>query len=360
VVVGAGPSLDVTLPLIKEGFDRPLVIAADSALQALLSHGISPDFVVNIDPEKSLQSCGSPAVFPGIAILSSQSHPSWREAWGENVRYLSGRVLTEDWLAQKGVEKTALHAINNAGLPALLLADFLGSGAIMLLGMDLSSESSDKPRYAKSTGREHMEIISSTYHKIPGNHHETVTTPFLSDWKETSEHCAAVASRRYLINLNDRGARLEGSVVIHPDKIVALRDTLSENLRPIERGPNPLGSSDSPKNIEIDPIWRLLAIRCDEIWAFMNTLSSRKDLAGADGKLQFFRALMGQQEHATLLGDYSFGLMPSIMPGKNPTDSQLDRWISELRQILWLLEDALVATESPDNCLGDFLAKLMN
>ncbi|SVE24215.1 uncharacterized protein METZ01_LOCUS477069, partial [marine metagenome] len=236
VVVGAGPSLDLALPLLSEGFGEPLIIAADSALGALARHGISPDFVVNIDPEKSVTACGSPKHFPGIAVLSTQSHPSWRAAWGEKALYLSGRVLTEDWLASRGVPKTSLEATNNAGLTALLLANFLGASAVMLVGMDLAGSGTENQRYAHSTGRSHLEVLATNYHKVPGNHEEFVTTPFLSDWSETSGNCEAISKQRTVINFNDRGARLEGTTVIHPDKAEELRATLAENLRPFDRG----------------------------------------------------------------------------------------------------------------------------
>ena len=50
--LGPGHPLDQTLPLLKEGFPKPVVIAADSSLRALRSIGIDPDFVVSIDAEK--------------------------------------------------------------------------------------------------------------------------------------------------------------------------------------------------------------------------------------------------------------------------------------------------------------------
>ena len=74
---------------------------------------------------------------PGTLVLSSQAHPSWKEKWGEKHVYISGRVFFEDWLSEKGVTKTSLQAINNAGLTALALADFLAR-RILLLGMDMS------------------------------------------------------------------------------------------------------------------------------------------------------------------------------------------------------------------------------
>ena len=53
MVVGAGPSLDVTLPFLNDKIPRPIIIATDSSLSALHKLNIDPDFVVSIDPEKS-------------------------------------------------------------------------------------------------------------------------------------------------------------------------------------------------------------------------------------------------------------------------------------------------------------------
>ena len=187
-----------------------MVIAADSSLRALRSIGIDPDFVVSIDAEKTHDSCSEANYAPGIAILSSQSHGSWREKWSNKCRFLSGRVLTEDWLAEKGIAKTKLQAVNNAGLTALLFADFLGPSGIILIGMDLAGGGRGADRYALSTGRSHMQTHTDHFHKVPGNFEASVPTPFLSDWQETSEVIGEVSNRRLIVNLNDRGARLGG------------------------------------------------------------------------------------------------------------------------------------------------------
>ncbi len=357
VVVGAGPSLDVTLPLVREGLGDPVVIAADSALQALETHEITPDLVVNIDPEKSLATCGSPGHCPGIAVLSTQSHPSWKAAWGKNVRYLSGRVLTEDWLARKNTPKTTVQAENNAGLTALLLADYLGADAVLLVGMDLSGSGDGSVRYAKSTRRDHIEIATSHYHKVPGNHEETVSTPFLSDWRETSDNCATIAKRRYLINLNDRGAQLEGTMVIHPDKFDELRETLAGELRPFDRKSEHFEQRLAAPDGELDQLTALLATRCDEIWKRLRPMLAKGRTSSTEEKLRFFLELLGKEEHATLIGDYAFAIMPRMMPGNKPSDAQLDLWLQELRGILWLLEDALIEAEPSEQFLTRFLTQ---
>ena len=137
LVIGAGPSLDITLPLLKSNLSIPLIIATDSSLRALESIGVQPDFVVSIDPNKSVSSCTNPGFYPGIALIISP-HPSWRKVERSNPLPLRS-CLTEDWLAEKGVSKTwSLLVANNAGLSALALADYLSPSLIVTVGMDLS------------------------------------------------------------------------------------------------------------------------------------------------------------------------------------------------------------------------------
>ncbi len=354
VVVGAGPSLDVTLPMIKKSFPAPLVVTADSALRALGNEGIDPHFVVSIDPEKNHESCTSAEHHPGIAVLSTQSHSSWSHRWGEKARYLSGRVLTEDWLAAKGIPKTSFLALNNAGLTALLLADFLGPDAILLVGMDLAGGGTGNERYAESTGRSHIQIPTSKYHQVPGNHSETVPTPFLSDWSETSELCAKIAGGRHIINLNDRGARLEGATLIHPDQIEELRQTLADALHSYVPPTELLAERRGLSGPGLDQVLNLLATRCDETWRDLRIILEEKHASNHD-KLRYLRELLGNQEIASLFGDYAFAVMPEIAPGKEPDPKDLDIRLRELQRILWILEDAMVEAEPSD----DFLVRLL-
>jgi hypothetical protein len=353
VIVGAGPSLDVTLPLIKKGFPKPLVVAADSALRALKDAGVNPDFVVSIDPEKSHDSCTTIDHRPGIAILSTQSHSSWSQRWGDKVRYLSGRVMTEDWLSAKGIPKTSLLAVNNAGLAAMLVAEFLNPTAIMLVGMDLAGGGDGTDRYAENTGRSHMQILTKTSHNVPGNHAETVSTPFLSDWSETSETCARISRGRNVINLNDRGALLEGSIVIHPKQIDELKEALSETLTPYESDTAVFSERRGISGQGLDQVLTIMATRCDEAWKNLRPLFAKRKVTTQE-KLSYLQELLGNQDIATLIGDYSFAVMPEIGPGKKPSSKELEIRIMELRRILWLLEDAMVDAK-PSN---EFLTRL--
>lgn len=54
LVVGAGPSLDNTLPYLYQHKGKFLILAVDAAITALMNEGIQPDFLVTIDPQKAV------------------------------------------------------------------------------------------------------------------------------------------------------------------------------------------------------------------------------------------------------------------------------------------------------------------
>lgn len=55
IVVGAGPSLDAHIEWIKAQTPRPVIICAYKALKSLIRHGVTPDFVVMLDPNQKLR-----------------------------------------------------------------------------------------------------------------------------------------------------------------------------------------------------------------------------------------------------------------------------------------------------------------
>ena len=356
VVVGAGTSLDQTLPLLKQGFPKPVVIAADSSLRALRSAGVDPDFVVSIDAEKPYDSCSDANYAPGMAILSSQSHESWRNKWKNRCRFLSGRVLTEDWLAEKGIAKTKLLALNNAGLTALLFADFLGPAGIILTGMDLAQGGKGNERYASSTGRSHVQIDKVHFHKVPGNFEESVPTPFLSDWQETSEMTGEVSRRRLIVNLNDRGAQLQGATVIHPKDINELRSAISESLEPFEPlGEDLLSKKRAVQGNGMNQILTHMANRCDRSWhGFPKKDGSHRE------KSDYLKALFADPDMASFLGDFAFTVLPKITSGAPLEDKELDLAVEQLQNLIWRLEDSILECEPDERFLIRFLSEKFN
>lgn len=349
VVVGAGPSLDVTLPILNETLIRSvLVIAADSTLNALKKLNIEPNFVVSIDPNKTFSSCCDSDFTPGIAILSSQSHPSWKEKWGNRVRYLSGRVLTEDWLAGNGVPKTSRLAKNNSGLTALSFADFLNPSLILLAGMDLSGGDGGSERYAESTGRSYIKIEAFHYHNVPGNYIEKVQTPFLSDWSETSMETSLISSRRTILNFTDRGARLEGCTLVHPDDSSQMNQAISENIRPFTPTNGTMEIKREISGLGMEQLLTLLGARCDLLWDKLN------NDWGMYENTEFFKKILSDRDIATLFGDFAFVVMPYLEKDKLP-QSLAKQAIVYLKKSIWTLEDSIISCRPSEEFLVGFL-----
>ena len=335
LVVGAGPSLDVTLPIFQAGFPRPIIIACDSALSALSRQGISPDFLISIDPHKSFESCSRQDFSPGIAILSSQSHPSWSRQWGEKARYLSGRVLTEDWLATKGVSKTSILAANNAGLTALSFAHSLCPSLIITIGMDLSSGLHHGDRYAVNTGRTHIQVHAEHYHTIPGNFEKTVKTPFFSDWEETSRLSLAISKQCPIFNLTDRGAVLEGATLVHPDDSAHLKQAVSENILPFSPDATKLSLKKQISGMGLEQVLTTLLSCCDLVWQSADNYSE-----GRKAKEMLYE-LFKYSDLSSLLGDFSFVTMPWLQDD-SVNKGTLESAVSVLRKITFALEDAVL------------------
>ncbi len=52
ILVSSGPSLDLSLPQLKNLSKRVIIMAVDSALHALVKNDIKPDFTISIDPQE--------------------------------------------------------------------------------------------------------------------------------------------------------------------------------------------------------------------------------------------------------------------------------------------------------------------
>jgi len=350
VVVGAGPSLDHSLKLIKGGLPNPIIIATDSSLLALKKEDIKPNFVISIDPEKRVENCTEKGFYPGIAILSSHSHPSWAINWGSKIRYISGRVISEDWLAEKGVVKSKFSAANNAGLTALAMANFTNAEVILLLGMDLSGGGNGQIRYAENTGRSHIEINSNIMHKITGNYCKEVSTPFLSDWEETSLACSKYSKDRTIINLNDRGALLQNTVVIHPNDFGDAKKIISENLNPFEESTDSILNERQGINLRgKQQILHLLAAKCDEIWRAIDN-SDKKT-----GHKEKLIEILSNKDTAALWGDFSFSVMPYL--NENHKKRSFEKEIIQLRNLLWQLEDVILSSSEDNDFIKKFLTE---
>jgi hypothetical protein len=154
-LAAAGPSLGVVAPFLTEIRRRCAVIAVDTSLRFLTSHGIDADFVVSVDPQywnvRHLHRASSPntaliaesAVYPSLLKPFLQDDP--KDGFKENFKEDFKRVLFCQSLFPLGrfIEdrtdpKGALGAGGSVATTAWDFARLLAPQAIWITGLDLA------------------------------------------------------------------------------------------------------------------------------------------------------------------------------------------------------------------------------
>jgi hypothetical protein len=140
VVVSAGPSLDKNIELLKSGAEKMIVIAVSTTLKPLLRAGISPDFVVAIDPDDITVKGFNLKNIPGKPWLLFDPTVPWviPDAFKDRRLVLDSEVYFSKWIAQKNGSKGNLGKSLSVAHTGLLLAKHLGCSPVVLLGQDLA------------------------------------------------------------------------------------------------------------------------------------------------------------------------------------------------------------------------------
>jgi hypothetical protein len=216
--------------------------------------------------------------------------------------------------------------------------------------MDLSGGGDGRIRYAENTGRSHIEIDASTFHQIPGNYEETVPTPFFSDWQETSQTTASISKKRSIINLNDRGAFLEGASLVHPKDFDEVKKLLNENLSSFtEEGLALLQKRRGISGLGLNQVLTLLATKCDQIWQLLDKHST-------DSKaFEFFKEIFSDKDNAAMLGDFAFSVMPRLSASDHEESFEIER--EQLKILLWKLEDGILKSNPSEEFILRFLTE---
>jgi hypothetical protein len=150
IVVAAGPSLDRTMPALRDVGERALIITVDTALRPLLDAGIEPHLVVAVDPGESnarhlydLPPCSRTF----LAAEASMDPAAVRAFRGRTFLFCVSNHEPWPWLQAHGAGRGALRAWGSVLTSAFDLAVQAGCDPIVFTGADLAY-SDDRP-YAR-------------------------------------------------------------------------------------------------------------------------------------------------------------------------------------------------------------------
>jgi len=141
VIVGAGPSLEPDIPALRELKRHALIIAAGSAIQPLLYHGIEPHFVAFIDGgEINLKVYDDPAIRNVPLLFAPMSHHQVIELWNlrKAIHFYLKEDLTTQYLMGLGEEDPCFYPVPSVTGNAIEAAIYLGCTEIVLVGQDMS------------------------------------------------------------------------------------------------------------------------------------------------------------------------------------------------------------------------------
>jgi hypothetical protein len=340
IVCGAGPSLDVSIHYLKNFAERGVIFSADSALRALARVGVGADFAVSMDSGKTPEKILVPG-FPsaGRMIVAGISPPDWRYSVAEEkLHFISGRQLTEDWLAKLGQKKTPVVAEENCGITALALALHCGCGPIYLFGMDHATDSKDPARWHHRQGPTDADqqigfSPAHSYPKVPGNFQDEIATPLFREWRALDSRCAALPAG-LVFNVTDRGARLRNTTVLRPTAF-AIDDAAPDKTGPLETLERP-SAVDAQTWKKTRDILEETARRADTAVATARTLL---DNGNAPFAVQTLSRAFGDPQISRLFGNYSLKVMPHLL---RPDDVDLAVWrqlLEECDELIALVRD---------------------
>ncbi len=139
VVCAAGPTLDDLLQWLPALHERAVIIAVDTSIVPLLRAGITPDFLVTVDPQywntRHLDRLHSPAT---ALISESATHPRVFRMLPHNPRYLCSSLFPLGRYLERNLEpRGTLGAGGSVATSAWDFARVLGCTPVYTAGLDL-------------------------------------------------------------------------------------------------------------------------------------------------------------------------------------------------------------------------------
>lgn len=227
IVVSAGPSLNKNIDELKKAKNKSFIIAVDTAIKPLISHGITPDMFAIVDGLKPLdlikvEECRDiPLLTTSVAAKAVlQYHRGKKFFFNEGVSFVNHMYE---------MNHKFFGPMQSGGSVATLAFSYvshLGFDRIILVGQDLAL--TGNKTHADGTFQEKMQEQDTTHCKmVEGNYEDKVPTRSdFDEYRKWFEEYIANWSKKYknftVINATEGGAKIEGT------EIMTLKDAIAQ------------------------------------------------------------------------------------------------------------------------------------
>lgn len=214
IVVATGPSLQKSIPMLREVEERAVIISADASLRILHAHGIHPHLVATTErtPGFDKQFINLENLDRTVLAAVSFTHPTTLRAYNGPI------VFFQRWYAftsALGFAEDAIEMGLSTANMAYDVARHMGCDPVILVGNDLAFDDAGNTHSAGFLyGQKQPVYEDFDRFQVPGNYAPMVTT--CQVWFD----CIKQYEKRIadwdgaLINATAGGARIAGSLVM--------------------------------------------------------------------------------------------------------------------------------------------------
>ncbi|QHQ60677.1 DUF115 domain-containing protein [Anaerocolumna sedimenticola] len=220
IIVAAGPSLDKNINELKMAKGKAVIFAVDTAVKYLLKNQIIPDFIVTLDPKKSLHHLSDPRCnnIPLICRIEARTENLQRN--NKRIIFFNMEGYTAKLLQMVGKDTGWFQSGGSVTTGAFSICKTLGFQTIILVGCDLAY--SGKSTHAggmtvdvSEAGR-YLETVEDIY----GNEIKTRYDWFI--YLRWFEEAITLLNDGEVIDATEGGARIKGT------KLMTLKDSINK------------------------------------------------------------------------------------------------------------------------------------
>ncbi|MFD2116987.1 6-hydroxymethylpterin diphosphokinase MptE-like protein [Paenibacillus yanchengensis] len=240
VIIGAGPSLENEIDLLKSIQDQVFLIAAGSSIQSLLSHGIEPHLIVSMDAGKFNYNIFKQNDLNHIPLLIiPQIHYEILKERTENVIH---SFFSHDPFIKYCFDLNdddplfvGTHSVTGTAIQAAI---YMGCDKIILVGQDLSFP--NKLLYAEGTNHltadalknDQLQITEAVVNVKGGFNH---TSAKMKITLNDIENLIALYPDTSFINTTINGARIQGTTWLPLSEVASLIGNIGYNKEEFKR-----------------------------------------------------------------------------------------------------------------------------
>lgn len=218
IVIGAGPSLNKNINLLKEAASKAVLISVDAALKPLLDIGIRPHIVTNIERTAPVN-----AFFLNLEkqedtffVFSPVAAPETYAAYNGPKIIAHRYKEIMDWL---DIPKGALSGGPLVGNFAFDIAQYLGCNPIIMVGQDFSFKPTGAT-HVKGNVFGHIDEYKKDSLEVEGNYGEILLTTISFEEGRKSLEVQVKKFNGLCINATEGGAKINGTLFLSLRKAI--------------------------------------------------------------------------------------------------------------------------------------------